>query len=444
MKNSRIVLILLLALLITLSAACSPSGELSPTQAGNEGETALPAENFSEKITVILPEIEMDNIGFYEAETRKFEQLTGIQVERIYGDWDDVAEFILLDLGKSGGSYDVIEYDNAWIANFHQNDWLEPLDRYVSDEYRNGMLPGLIDKFSTDGKLYGITWNNDTRFFMYNKNLLEKAGYSVPPQTWSELVETSKKLIQEGIVPFGYSDSYIQQQSGSNQIAFLVYSFGGRLFDDNGAPVMGEDPKTKAAFEFLNQAINVDKICEPSSLLFDYHAVSDMFCMGQTAFVLQAWAGVYEMANNEDFSIITGQVAVGDVSIHAEGEAPIVLALPEAMAIPKTSAHKDAAWKYIEYMSSLEVDKRRCEAIGSLPLWSSLYTDPDLLAIYPYWENFGNQSEIVLGLPDLLWYDEYSEILMRETHNMLNGKISVGDCLKTIQEQCEVLAAAGS
>ena len=440
MKNKLIALLLLTAVAFTLPVACT---EASPSeQTGNGSLAVQPTKNFSEKITVILPEIEMDNIGFYEAETRRFEQLTGIQVERIYGSWDDIAEFILLDLEKSGGSYDVIEFDNSWIASFHRNNWLEPLDRYVSEEIKNGMLPGLIDKFSIDGKLYGITWNNDTRFFMYNQNLLTKAGYDAPPQTWGELTEMSKKIINDGIAPFGYSESYIQQQSGSNEIAFLVYSFGGRLFDDNCKPVLAEDPKTKAAFEFLNQAINVDKICDPAALMSDYQSVSNMFCMGQTAFVLQAWAGVYEMANNKEFSIIPGHIAVGNASIHAEGEAPIVLTLPEAMAIPKTSKNKDAAWKYIEYMSSIEVDKRRCEAIGSLPLWSSLFTDPELLALFPYWENFGYQSKYAVGLPDLLWYEEYSEILMRETHKMLNGEITVDECLQAIQSQCEALAAS--
>jgi multiple sugar transport system substrate-binding protein len=207
-------------------------------------------------------------------------------------------------------------------------------------------------------------------------------------------------------------------------------------------PVMAEDPKTKAAFEFMVRAMNDDKICDPASLTADYESVANVFNMGGSAFFLQAWPSVYQMANDAETSMIVDQIAVGDSAIHAEGEQQVVLTLPEAMAIPKTSQNKDEAWQYIEYMSSKEFDKRRAETIGSLPVWTDLFSDPALLALYPYWENFGNQIEYSTGLPDITWYDEYSNMLTMETQRILLGETTVDEGLRIIQDECIRLAEA--
>ncbi len=454
MKKRILVVMLVIAFVAAAFAGCAPAAP-ADTGAADTGaadtdtadtEAAEPAgdgaaEATGQKITVLLPKHEMDTVGFHEEETRKFEAETGIEVELINMAWENVAERVTADLTAGGGTYDVIEYDNAWVAKFAKNDWLAPLDEYVSDEIKSGMLPGLIDKFSVDGSLYGIAWNNDTRFFMYNQQMLLDAGYDNPPETWDEVVEVSKAVQANGI-PYGYIDSYMQQQTGSNEITFMVYSFGGKFFDDAGNPVMASDPKTKAAYEFMVKAMNEDKISDPASLTSDYESVANVFCMGGTALFLQAWPGVYQMANDEESSVIIDQIAVGDSAPHADGEQPVVLTLPEAMAIPKTSQNKDAAWKYIEYMSSKDLDKRRAEAIGSLPIWTELYSDPDLLAMYPYWENFGNQIEFATGLDNLLWYDEFSNLLTQETQKVLLGESTVDEGLQAIQSQCEELVAA--
>ena len=387
------------------------------------------------KITVLMPKHEMDTIGFYETKTREFEEETGIQVELINMGWDNVAERVTAEMTSGGSSYDVIEFDNSWVAKFGANDWLYPLDEYITDEMKEGIVPALLEKFTYDGKLYGICWNNDTRFLMYNKAMLDEAGIEAPARTYDELIEQTKAMQEAGICEYGYIDSYMQAQSGFNEFCQLVYSFGGKYLDDDGNPIMDSDPGLKAAYEYLVQAYN-DGIYDPSALMADYDTVANVFYSGSTAYMLQAWAGIYASSNDESISTIPGQVEVADYSISADGETQAVLTLPEAMAIPKTSENKDAAWKYIEFMSSKEFDKEKSKAIGALPIWSDLFQDEELLAEYTYWEQFGKQSEFAKGEPDILWFDEFSNIVQIETQNIILGTNSVEDGLAAMQEQC--------
>lgn len=388
------------------------------------------------KITVLMPKHEMDTIGFYEMKTREFEEETGIQVELINMGWDNVAERVTAEMTSGGSSYDVIEFDNSWVAKFGYNDWLEPLDDYITDEMKERIVPALLEKFTYDGKLYGICWNNDTRFLMYNKAMLDEAGITEPARTYDELIEQTKQLQEAGICEYGYIDSYMQAQSGFNEFCQLVYSFGGNFLNEEGNPIMAEDPGVKAAYEYLVQAYN-DGIYDPSALMADYDTVANVFYSGTTAYMLQAWAGIYASSNDESISTIPGQVEVADYSISADGETQAVLTLPEAMAIPKTSQNKEAAWKYIEFMSSIDFDKEKAEAIGALPIWTDLYSDAELLELYPYWEQFGKQSAFAKGEPDILWFDEFSNIVQVETQNIILGNATVEEGLAAMQEQCE-------
>ena len=181
-----LTLILALALVLSLATACG--GGSKGSSAGNAGSSD------GGKITVILPEHEMDMIGLHKEKTEQFIEETGIEVELINKGWEAAADDILGDLASGGGSYDVIEFDNAWVAKFTQNEWVIPLNDYMTDEIKNGVLPGLLNKFSAGGNYYGIAWNNDTRFYMYNKEMLDSAGIAGAPKTFDEVSAAAKAL----------------------------------------------------------------------------------------------------------------------------------------------------------------------------------------------------------------------------------------------------------
>jgi len=421
-----LVLMMLMAVVLT---GCGGGGDDAATTTGDDTAAAT-------KITVILPENEADPQGLHAAKTKKFTEETGIEVELINKGWEAAADDILADLASGGGSYDVIEFDNAWIAKFIDNGWVEPLDGYMSDEIKNGMVPGLLELFSQDGKHYGIVWNNDTRFYMYNKAMLDELGLAAPPKTWAEVSDLAAK---RGDI--AYLDTYKQEQMGTNQLMFVVYSFGGEFVDADGNPIVATDSGVKEAYTWLAQAYK-DKVFGPSSLTIDYDEVKDSFLLGTFPLFLQAWPGVYGDANDENLSKIVGDVNVADYSVSKTGAEQVVLTLPEAMAITTTSKNKDAAWKYIEYMSTKEFDKERALALGSLPIWSDLYNDEELLELYPYWKQFGMQAQNSRGYPVILWVEDFADIVAKVSQKILTGDVTVDAGLAEMQKLMEDAKAA--
>ena len=425
-------LALVLALILTLSAVITAAGCKSKTTSKATGSSLK-----GTKITVILPENEADTVGFRQKKTQQFEKETGIQVELISKGWEAVADDVLGDMASGGGTYDVIEFDNSWIAKFIKNEWVAPLNDYMTDDMKKGMVPGLLDLFSSDGKYYGIVWNNDTRFYMYNNKMLQAAGETAPPKTWDEVSALSKKLKGNA-----YMDTYKQEQMGTNEIMFVVYSFGGEFVDDKGNPVVNKNEGVKEAYTWLAQAYK-DGVFGKSSLTFDYEEVEQSFDTGAFPLMVQAWPGVYADSNDKTQSKIVGDVKVADYSVSKTGNEQVVLTLPEAMAITATSKHKEAAWKYIEYMSSKSMDKERSQTIGSLPIWTDLYNDPELLKKYPYWEQFGKQAAHAKGYPKIVWVDDFSDIVSKESQKILTGSVSVQAGLDEMQKLMETSEKTG-
>jgi multiple sugar transport system substrate-binding protein len=374
----------------------------------------------AQKITVIMPRHEMDLVGLWEAQTRQFEQESGISVEFIQMSWDEVANKVLTDLAAGGGTYDVIEFDNGWVAKFASADWVEPLGNYADQAYLDSLLPGLLATFTKNGQVLGIPWNNDTRFFFYNKAMLDKAGIAQPPKTWDEVVADSAALKDKGIVEYPVTEYWNQEWALANSFAFYLYSFGTDYFSADGTITINK-PQAVKALAFMVDMLKTQKIANPSSITLSQEAAADLLYAGNAAFFFQGPPVTQNYANDPQRSKVVGQVEAAAWLPAESGESQATLTLPEAFAIPKASKNKDAAWQYIHYMISPERDRERAEKLGSLPLFTALYTDPALLQKYPYWEQFGAQSAKARPLPQVEWYDELVQTTIVAVQRALLG-----------------------
>jgi len=411
--------------LILVSAACGSSGETTSTTTGDGGTDTTQA--VSEEITVIFPAHEADMGTAFEARINQFQQETGIKVNLIQSDWDSVADKVVPEMATEGSAYDVVEFDNGWVAEWCGAGWATPLNDYMADGYTDGMIPGLVDLFTCpDGSITGLVWNNDTRFFFYNEAKLTEAGFDNPPQDWAEFVEQSQAAVDAGVVEAGLAPFWNQEWSLGNEFHFWTYAFGGEIVDDQSCIVAQDDPNTLEGLQYMIDAL-ASGVADPAGLTFDQAAAQDVFLSGRTLFMPQGIPGVAAFAEDDTLSSIQGEVAIGTVPSGAPS-----LTLPEGFAIPASSNHKDAAWEFIEYMTSEDSNRFLAEQIGMLPIWVDLYTDADLVALYPEWNAFSEQLGSVRGLSTLTWYGDLVDISTAEIHEALGGGQSAQEALDAI------------
>ncbi len=397
------------------------------------GEPVAVAEPTGETITVIFPQHEADLSGAFEARIREFENQTGIQVEVIQSDWESVADKVVPEMATGGSTYDVVEFDNGWVAQWCGAGWTTPLNDFMAEGHTDGMIPGLVDLFTCpDGTVHGLVWNNDTRFMFYNADKLAEAGFDAPPVTLDEMVAQSLAAQEAGVVDYGMAPFWGELWALVNDFHFWTYAFGGEIVDADGCFLFNKDPKTLAAVQFMLDSLDTG-VSNPAGLTYNQATSQDIFLKGGSLFVPQGIAGLMAYANDDTLSDVVGQVQVGLVP-GAEAGQSASLTLPEAYAIPANSQHKEAAWKFIEFMTSRETNKKLAKEIGLLPIWVDLYTEPELAALYPFWVSFSNQLATARGLSTLTWYGDFVDVTAAELQKALTGG-------QTAQEALDAMAA---
>ena len=75
-----------------------------------------------------------------------------------------------------------------------------PLDVYLNDGTKDRLLPGSLDYFTYDGKIYGLPIYIIAGLFYCNQELFDKNGIRIP-ETYDELLEAVKGFKQKGIIP---------------------------------------------------------------------------------------------------------------------------------------------------------------------------------------------------------------------------------------------------
>ncbi len=149
-----------------------------------------------------------------------------------------------------------------------------------------------------------------------------------------------------------------------NEFHFWTYAFGGELVDDKACITFDKDPNTLKAVQYMMDSLK-NGVSDPAGLTYNQAAAQDLFLKGDTLFMPQGIAGLMAYTKDATLSNVDGQVKIGLVPA-VEGGKSAALTLPEAYAIPVNSQHKEAAWKFIQYMTSKETNKKLAQEIGVL------------------------------------------------------------------------------
>lgn len=80
--------------------------------------------------------------------------------------------------------------DGGFAKDLSNEPWLSTLAKSAKDTY------------TKDGKVYGAATSSWGGGILYNQDLLQKVGFTNPPQTWNDFLDLCAKLKAAGIQPF--------------------------------------------------------------------------------------------------------------------------------------------------------------------------------------------------------------------------------------------------
>lgn len=223
----------------------------------------------------------------------------------------------------------------------------------ITDLYENSgdqhFLEGSIGSCYYDGKLYGVPWGNNCLGLFYNKKLLDEAGLEVPT-TWSELEEACEKLTTSDC--YGLAISAIGNEEGTFQYMPWLLSAGGSVYD------LGSDA-SKESMSYLKELIDKGYV-NSECVNWTQADAEKQFASGQAAMMINGpwqFSGLEQDAPDLEYGC--AQVPKAD-----DGDYASILG-GENIGIC-TGGNKDAAWKFISWITSKEKSAEICKSIGRL------------------------------------------------------------------------------
>ena len=146
--------------------------------------------------------------------------------------------------GKS--SFDIVYCDVIWVAKFAAAGWLRDLTSRLSPEDREDFLAMELKAGSYRGRLYRMPAFTDAGLLYYRKDLVP-----VPPRTFSELVEQSRKLQTKE--RWGFLWQGKQYEGLITVFLEILWGFGGDWIDPETRQTYIDSPEAIEALTFLKE-----------------------------------------------------------------------------------------------------------------------------------------------------------------------------------------------
>lgn len=436
MRIAAKLFLVIVILAVTLSAAgCQP--QAAPTAAPQ------PQAPAGEPVTIHV--LTMDQAGLKPAQidqiAREFEAKNpDIKVVMEYVGYDYVHDKIVTGMAANPPAYDAAMIDVIWPDEFIKAGYLLDVTDRVTPDMKAGIFPAAWNGVTRNGKVYGMPWLMDVKYFMYNKEMLEKAGFAAPPKTWEEMIEQAKVIKQKGLAEFPITWSWNQKEGVVCDYTALLFGNGGAFLDATGKPIFNTE-KGVQALAWMKQTLD-DGLSNPSAISSDEMAVESNFLAGKSAFAVN-WLFQYADSNDATKSQIPGQVAFAPMPVYDAGAQAGVKGSSvdgsSSFGIMATTPHPDQVWKFLSYLAGKEVQTKYSAEM--LPIWQDSFkgdslnqllaaapsnpvTVPAFLAQFPY----ANER------PTVPYYNEASAALQLAIQEALTG-------VKTPQQALDEAAA---
>ena len=176
----------------------------------------------------------------------------GIRVKFTQLSWGDYMQKILSAV-QAGSPPDVSGGDAGIAFNMNAQGQALPITDLYRKWRREGrfkdMKPFAYQKWSLAGRPVGITWQFDSRFIFYRKDLFRKAGLQVPTN-WNQWLLAARRLTNRGQGIIGIAFPGKQGSYDTDQFYMtLVLQAGGYIADRQGRPAFNT-PQQLAALQF--------------------------------------------------------------------------------------------------------------------------------------------------------------------------------------------------
>ena len=278
----------------------------------------------------------------------EFEKETGIKVAlETYGE-DQLGQKLTTEFAAGGSSVDVFSTRPPQDARvMHRNGWYADLAGYIKDAPGydwDDFTQSAHDAVTFNGFVVAVPTVNECHVMYYRKDLLEAQGLKVPT-TMDELYDVVGKITDKqndiaGIALRGQRSPLVTQFSS------FLFSYGGDFFKDGKATI--NTPEVIAAMMMYGKLLH--NYGPDGALNMSWPQAAAVFAQGKAGF----WIDASSLSSNvldPAKSVVADKTGVAAFVAGPAGAKPYNIS-QWALGIYSGSKNKDAAWKFVEFMTN--------------------------------------------------------------------------------------------
>lgn len=329
---------------------------------------------------------------------------------------------------------DIIALDCTKVPYFASvNAFTDITSRYEALDFKDTFSSGMLKSGQLDGKTYAVPFAPDVSVLLYNKDHYIEAGLDpeTPPTTWDELIAYSKQLTND--------EHYGYVYAGGHPGAYLftimpyVWNNGGEILTEDGKTCILDSENAVQAVQLFYDLTNTYKVTPPSSVTYSWGEAQDAFLTGTASQIVLGSAAVYNFVNGKsDMNWGACLIPMGP-----EGTEYASFSGGDSIGITSQCKDVDAAWEFIQYALSDEVQIEELAKGGLLPARSDQF-DNAYFNSTPQYQVLKEALEVG-HTPVSLKYDEMYDPLIRTMQNCMNGKVTPQQAVETIKEEIDAI-----
>jgi multiple sugar transport system substrate-binding protein len=329
-------------------------------------------------------------------------------------------------------AYTVLSLDVVWTSEFAANQWIEPLPQseFPMDDY----LQPAVETGMYRGQLYAAPNNGDGGMLYYRTDLLQKAGFSEPPQTWAEMQAQCAKILKlpEAKGMSCYAGQFDKYEGLTVNFAEAINSAGGEVVDEQGNPQL-DTAAAQRGLETLVQGFQSGMIPQ-EALTYQEEEGRLAFQQGKLVFHRQ-WPYQYELANATDGSSkVAGDFDVAPLP--GIGTTQGVSSLGgHNLAISSYAKNKATALDFIKFFSSEKLQRQQLNVNSLAPTIESIYEDPQMVKKFPFLPTLQQSIETAEPRPKFVEYGDATAAIQEGAYAAITGEMSTEEALQQIQAQ---------
>jgi len=332
------------AVACVIAAGCGGGGSKS----SSSGASGTPASGTGSINVAIVDNPQMKDIA--DLTPSLFTAKTGIKVNYTVLDEGTLRQVTTRDVAAGGRQFDVAMIGPFEAPQFGQQGTLVDLTPKATSDaaYKfDDIIPAVRNALSAGGKMYAAPFYGESSFLMYRKDVLKKAGITMPDHpTWAQVAAAARKVNSSSMAGICLRGKPGWGDLGAS-FTTVLNTFGGTWWSakPDGAidKAMVTQPAFKQALQFY---VNLVKDAgEKDAANSSFNECLSQYKDGKVAMWYDATvaAGLLEASD----SPVKGKNGYAAAPIDKTKNAGWLWSW--ALAIPKTTTKQDLAWKYISF-----------------------------------------------------------------------------------------------